>query len=292
MSEDLERTAELIAQRGREALLARLRPAFQEAAAAHADVLELTSEQLEEMVQRAADRADGLQWRRALASVACEELRIPLSEALSHSAVARAQDLVGAPSYEESLLQLARAADAGREPQDEAAREQAADAVAEFAEEAAVAEEAEFDEEAEFAEAEGEWEQEPPPTMQYELEEIDDDAQGGHQQEDVSELQIAAVHIGGIANLSPGERGIELKLGEPGLDIVRADGEVLGRLEWELVQTLEVPPPRRRRRRGAATHLVIRTRRGDASFEVPGLTQDELREHLTPVLELYLPGID
>ena len=67
MTDTLEETAQRIAERGRDALLERLRPAFKDAAAKHADVLELSDEQLEQMVQRAADRADGLQWRRALA---------------------------------------------------------------------------------------------------------------------------------------------------------------------------------------------------------------------------------
>ena len=43
-------------------------------------------------MQSAADRADGLQWRRALAEVAAEELGVTSPEALSHPAVARAQD--------------------------------------------------------------------------------------------------------------------------------------------------------------------------------------------------------
>ncbi len=101
MTDSLEDTAQRIAERGRDALVERLRPAFRDAAAKHADVLELRDEQIEEMVQRAADRADGLQWRRALAGVATEELGIGLGEALSHPAVARAQAIVGAPSYEE-----------------------------------------------------------------------------------------------------------------------------------------------------------------------------------------------
>lgn len=98
MTDTLEDTAHRIADRGRDALVARLRPAFEQAAATHADLLELDSDQLDRMVQNAADNADGLQWRRALASVATEELGIGLGEALSHPAVERAQSIVGAPS--------------------------------------------------------------------------------------------------------------------------------------------------------------------------------------------------
>src|SRR5689334_43239 len=87
VTETLDHTARRIAERGREELVARLRPAYQEAASAHADVLELDDDQLEQMVQSAVDRADGLQWRRALAAVASDELGIGLGEALAHPAV-------------------------------------------------------------------------------------------------------------------------------------------------------------------------------------------------------------
>jgi hypothetical protein len=317
VSEDVEQAAERIAERGREALVARLRPAFEEAAAAHADVLELTPEQLEEMVQKAADRADGLQWRRALASVACEELRIPLSEALGHEAVVRAQELVGAPTYEESLAELAAAARAaegagaggapeagesavGDEPEaapaglaEDAQEEEPAPTARyeldELGQEQEPYEEEELEEEEFEAEA---LEEEEPEAEEFEAEELEEEEQPYEEEERGGELRISVVHIGGIANLAPAEPGIELKLAEPGLDIVRSEGEVLGRLEWDQVRALEVPPPRRRLRRGAATHLVIRTARGDASFEVPGISADELREQLSPILELYLPGGD
>ncbi|HTW12266.1 MAG TPA: hypothetical protein VME01_05960, partial [Solirubrobacteraceae bacterium] len=103
---DAQAVAEQIAARGREALVQRLRAAYAEAAAAHADVVSLDDERIESMVQAAADRADGLQWRRALANVAVDELGISLQEALSHPAVTRAQEIVGAPSYEASLAEL------------------------------------------------------------------------------------------------------------------------------------------------------------------------------------------
>jgi len=98
--------ADRIAARGREALVDRLRKAYLDAAAAHADIVTLDQDRIEAMVQAAADRADGLQWRRALASVAADELGVNLAQALSHPAVTRAQELVGAPSYEASLAEL------------------------------------------------------------------------------------------------------------------------------------------------------------------------------------------
>jgi hypothetical protein len=288
VTEELEQTAQQIADRGREALVERLRPAFRNAAAQHADVLELNDEQLEEMVQRAADRADGLQWRRALASVASEDLGIGLSEALSHPAVQRAQAIVGAPSYEESLAALAQRrqseADAARaseapvggaeDPQDEPGAEQAA---AEEAEAGAI--------EADEAEA--------VPGRLETAEAVPGPAE--HQPvahalvAPPGSIRVGVIHLGGVANLEPGERDIELRLSEVGLDIVRGVDETLGRLTWEDIHELTVPPPRGllRLRRDARAHLVVRTENGDASFEVPEVGPDELREHLAPLIERH-----
>ena len=103
---DLETQANQIAARGREALVERMRTAYSDAAAAHADLISLDDERIEAMAQSAADRADGLQWRRALATVAADELGVSTNEALAHPAVVRAQTLVGAPSYEQSLAEM------------------------------------------------------------------------------------------------------------------------------------------------------------------------------------------
>jgi hypothetical protein len=254
VTETLEHTARRIAERGRDALVARLRPAFAEAASAHADVLQLDDDQLEQMVQRAADRADGLQWRRALAGVATEQLGISLGEALSHPAVARAQAIVGAPSYEAGLAALA----AHRPPEGERERELAGPAGAE----------------AQAHEAAADTDEPHAPAAAYEPHAPVRDP-----------VRLAAVHLGGIANLAPAHAHIELRLSEHGLDIVGAADEILGRLGWEDVRALDVPPARgglRRRRREPNAHLVIRTDHGHASFEVPALSPDELREHLDP----------
>jgi hypothetical protein len=334
---DIEQAAARIAERGREALVLRLRPAFHEAAAAHADLLDLNDEQIEEMVQRAADEADGLQWRRALASVATEELQLSLGEALGHPAVARAQELLGAPSYEQSLAALTARVEAAQQQaregtagsgdgdlgETEAVKPNASAADSEVAEassdepgaaasepqqeviepwereaagwqlhaEAAPEDEVELQDELE-PEDEVEPEDESAPLDGADHEIVQDG--GFHEdadalEEEIDELRIAAIHLGGIANLSAAEPEVELRLAEPGLDIIRASGEVLGRLEWEQIEVLEVPTPRRRLRRAAPTHLVIRTARGDASFEVPGVEVEELREHLAPIIALYLP---
>jgi hypothetical protein len=110
--------------------------------------------------------------------------------------------------------------------------------------------------------------------------------------DDHGALRVAVIHLGGIANLAPAERNIELQMSDEGLDIVRGGGEILGRLDWDQVKALEVPVPRgrRRMRRGGSTHLVVRTARGDASFEVPEVTAPELQQHLAPIVARHVRG--
>jgi hypothetical protein len=253
VNDTLEHNARRIAERGREALVARLRPAFEEAAAAHADVLELEPEQLDAMVQRAADKADGLQWRRALASVATEELGIGLGEALGHPAVARAQAIVGAPTYEDSLAALS---EAGQLDNLEGLQEGL-----------------------ELQPEEPSATEESPPDEDIETEQPDT-------------ILLAAVHLGGIANLSPGEGDVELRMSEDGLDIVRGGSEILGRLAWHEVRSLDVPPPRgrRRRRQGSSAQLVIHTVHGDASFDVQAMSSEELQGRVALVTERWRGG--
>jgi hypothetical protein len=102
-------------------------------------------------------------------------------------------------------------------------------------------------------------------------------------------IRLAVIHLGGVANLSAGERDIELRVSQFGLDIVRGTEQPLGRLTWSDIRTLSVPPSKglRRRRRDGRAHLVIHTDHGDASFEVPAVAPDELREHLAPIVERH-----
>lgn len=265
---DDDAVARRIAERGRDALLERLRPAFEEAAQAHADLIQIDSDQLEEMVQRAANRADGLQWRRALASVATEELGIGLSEALSHPAVARAQTMLGAPSYEDSLAALVATRD--RPPAGDASE---AEVVSEDAQELAEAE-------AEATVEEAEHEQ-----VQAGRSEFDDAAEEPPPATDDTTLRVNATHVSGIANLAPDETGLELRLSDEGLDISRGE-VVLGRLHWHEIEAIDVPSPRGRwRRRRDDAQLVIRTAQGTATFSIPALAADEFRELVTPVIE-------
>jgi hypothetical protein len=315
LTETLEHTARRIAEHGREALLARLRPAFEQAAAAHADVLKLDEARLEQMIQNAADKADGLQWRRALASVASEQLGIGLGEALNHPAVARAHAIVGAPSYEDSLAELGHRRT--EEPQKAAEPEEVTAAPAPEPEAAAVASEAddhgpgpapvaaesedhaEADEELQDEELEPEapsergvgateeWEHDEEFEDEYE----DDVAPVGADVEGESgTLRLRAIHLGGVANLAPAADDIELWLSDAGLDIVRGPEHApLGRLTWREIAALDVPPPRNRirRKRAEDAHLVVRGEQGAASFEVPGVAPEELRKHLAPLIERH-----
>jgi hypothetical protein len=255
MTDTTEDTARQIAEQGREALLERLRPAFAEAAAAHSDVLTLDDEQLERMVERAADRADGLQWRRALAAVASEQLGIGLGEALGHPAVARAQAIVGAPSYEEALQAVtggsAPAASLTDVPEDEAAPV-----------------------------AEGEVETEA-------VAESETGAGPSQTPETAGEtVKLNAVHVGGLAGLPKGATDLELRFSTTGFGIVRGT-KPLGRIGWSDITAVEIPTPnsRRRRRQKSDGTIVIRSAQGSATFEIPGVTPEELSEHLGPILK-------
>src|SRR5438067_1060321 len=193
MTETDDAVARRIADRGRDALLERLRPAFEEAAQAHADLIQLDDDQLEEMVQRAVERADGLQWRRALASVATEELGIGLGEALSHPAVAQAQSILGAPSYEQSLAELTAARDrppahgGGQDSEPEVVSEDEKvsepEVVSEDAEELAVAEAEATVEVAEHEEVEA--------------------------RRSEPDVRVTATHVARLASRTPDESGLE-----------------------------------------------------------------------------------
>jgi hypothetical protein len=446
----VEQLSQLIAAQGREALVERLRAAYTEAAAAHADIVSLDERRLEALVENAANNADGLQWRRALAGVASRELGVSVAEALSHPAVVRAQTELGAPSYEQSLTELithpippplppVAEAEAPYEPQTseheagtgyddappagpatgyepvtsgapagapiqpaewedepddepvavidgqlelapepppepapepvsgpasaasvsepEAAEEtapphQSAAAPAtqpengdanghadqpstlEHARAESSASEGPISEELEVIEADDtmvELLPEPDPieldTQLYEAVPIEADVveaevvetpaaaepapavepepaapergrfaqeaapapEAGQEPAPVEDLRINAIHLGGVANLPTNREGLDLRLSSEGLDIMRGEDEIIGRLIWDEIEALEVPNQRRRRRNSqpAQARLVVRTRHGDASFEVPGYSSDELRDRVDLRLESY-----
>jgi len=331
--EALDTTARKIADRGPDALVERLRTVYREAAQTHSDIVTMDDGRLEELVQQSVQRADGLQWRRALADVATQELGISLSEALRHPAVERAQEMLGAPSYEESLAELtnrpAPSAPTSVEPEQAPEPEPAAPRFgrrrrgAARQAEAEEADRARSEEEVEVAEAvSAEPEQElvvenDVSAVEDELPEVDTElladadeaeadeagittelmteldgeaAEAEAEAEDgiqADELRVTAVHLGGVANL-PAAQSVDLRVSADGLDIMRDENQILGRLGWIDIDTLEVPVPRgRRRRRGGRPRLVVRTRQGDASFEIASIGGDELREQLEPLITRF-----
>jgi hypothetical protein len=266
VNESFDETAERIAQRGREALIERLRPAFAEAASAHADVLQLDEERVERMVQRAAEQADGLLWRRTLASVAADELGIGLAEALGHPIVERAQELAGAPSYEEALaaIGVSRAAEPGdsQKPHEEGAEPDGAPA--DEHEDAAV-------------------------HVYYEDAEPEDE-EGAYDEDGAAELEpgrivtFRAIHLEGLGGFQTPEPELRISFSEIGIEIARrADVEPVVALAWHDVHALEVPRSRGRRRRRDNARVLIHSDFGAATFEIPGVTSDQARGRIEPI---------
>ncbi len=250
-----EQAARRIADRGRDAVVRRLRPMFADAASAHSHLVlvPVGPADLERMVQAAADRADGVLWRRALAGLAAEELGLTLGEAISHPLVRRAHELAGAPAY-----------DPDRESTADGDRDSGA---------------------------------RPDPNPEPEVARMDPDSEA--EPEDLAStgteppvstaalpVSLVAVHISGIETLREGARNIELRFSEAGLDVVDTGaGRAIGRLTWEDITQLELPRRRRARRqsRDRAAQLRVGTSRGEARFELSGLTDEQGREHLAPV---------
>jgi hypothetical protein len=292
MTDTLEQTAQGIANRGREALVDHLRPAFDRAAELHGSVMTLNAEQRERMVQYAAEHADGVQWRRALAEVASRELGIDLVEAMSHPAVARAQAIVGAPSYEESLAKLDVLQDDEKEPAEPAL---AAAKAPPYEDEPLCEDESLYEDEPQLEDEQATQEHpamaEPPQldAPAPEAPEPVSEPVPPRAPSPVDEMRIEAVHLGGVENLSAGEDDIELRLSDEGLDIIREPSEMLGRLSWLDIRELAVPAPGRLRllRRESHAYLVVRADDGDASFEIRSQAPDELRAMLAPLAERH-----
>lgn len=249
MSAEEEELAQRLLARGRECLLERLRPAFEQAAEPYGSELALDPETLEQLVQGAAERADGALWRRSLAAAARDELGIELGEALLHPAVERAHELAGAPPYEwASISDDVEPDDLPHEIPSEAARAADDSPTTEIHEQ-------------------------PSPELTPQA------------------TRLPAVHLGGIGNLSRGEASLELRFSDAGIDIVRTEtSTTLGRLPWSEIVTFETPRPRGRRRRRTRTQLLVRTARGEAHFEIPGVSEAELRGYVEPLFAASREG--
>ncbi len=368
--ERFEALAGRFAAKGRDALTARLRAAYRQAAEAQSDLVVVDEQRIEQLVEKATERADGLQWRRALADVASAELEIDFGDALSHPAVARAQEILGVPSYGAALAELgsrplpdkprsavqpsssstgsadgpalervpsadpieaptaavpAPEADVvADEPVVEAGEATVEWSVEDELPETVLAPEPEPEPIAEpepepFVEPEPEPIAEPEPepfvepaptavhrapeaepelfddedddydddTFDYEL--IDEELAGPgrpiiRQTED--QLEVDGVHIAGVANLRA-KAEVVVRLSGEGLDLLDETDQIVGRLEWADIDSLEVPVGRGRRRRRERARLVVHTAGGDALFEISELDAEDLRERIAPLVLRY-----
>jgi hypothetical protein len=241
---------ERIAQRGREVVVERLRNAFAHQVATHDGGVDLDPERVERMVQEAAGRAGEALRRRSLAQAAMEELGIDLSEALAHPVLADVQELI----------------DAG--------------GVASLPAPEPLPEKSEGEPHHLDLGADPEHAQ-PLPTERHEPY-----AEPVPMVADAQALRLSAIHVSGIETLYQGEDDLELRLSEAGLDVLkRSNGAAIGRLEWSEIETVVLPAPKRGlRNRRRPRELHVSTDRGQAQFELPGLTDQELHEYLEPAL--------
>jgi hypothetical protein len=243
-----------IADAGREDVVARLRDALSRQAAAAG--IPLDPDELDRQATEAVVHADGVLWRRALAGAAVAELGLGLGEAVGHPAVLRAHAQVGAPPFPGDTAP-APAAGVAPAPAAGVAPAPAVDVAPAPAVDVAPAP----------AAAE--------PSAGTEASGAEADA-----------LRVAAVHLGGIEALRAGERDLELRISSAGLDVLkRSSGAPIGRLEWSEIQAVDLSRSRRGLRRGRRTYeLHVATGRGKASFQLPGVTEAQLTDHLEPML--------
>jgi hypothetical protein len=105
-------------------------------------------------------------------------------------------------------------------------------------------------------------------------------------------LLLDAVHVFGIETLDPGDEDIELRLADVGIDVRKpSTAETIGRLRWDEVRSVALHPPRRGlpgRRRPA--RFVAGTDRGEVTFELPGMSEDEIVAHLEPLIARNCAG--
>jgi hypothetical protein len=105
-------------------------------------------------------------------------------------------------------------------------------------------------------------------------------------------LLVDAVHVFGIETLEPGETDIELRLADVGIDVRKpSTAETIGRLRWDEVRSVALQRPRRGlpgRRRPA--RFVAGTDRGEVTFELPGMSEDDIVAHLEPLIARNCAG--
>jgi hypothetical protein len=105
-------------------------------------------------------------------------------------------------------------------------------------------------------------------------------------------LLVEAVHVFGIESVPSGDRDIELRLADTGIDVRRpSTGSTIGRLRWDEVRTIALQRPRwstggpRR-----FIQLVAVTDRGEVTFELVGLSDEEVADHLEPLIARNCAG--
>lgn len=275
----------VIAARGRELLLEHLRVAYAEASRTQADIISFDSHALEELARQAAARADGLQWRRALAEAAAEHFQITVTDALTRPEVAEAQQLVGAPPYEQSLAELVG------EPPEPPTTPDPPQAMPDPA----------------VAAAEPITVSDPPaPPLDPPTDEVQLDVLPPHMQSDGdlpangtprdqlpidpdAEITITAMHLGGVTDLPTAGDALELRLSRYGLDILPADGDIIGRLPWHEIVDIAVTEPRGHllHRGHEAAQITVHTAHGEAYFEAPGFAAQALRAEIGPLVEAH-----
>jgi hypothetical protein len=107
-------------------------------------------------------------------------------------------------------------------------------------------------------------------------------------------LLLEAVHVFGIETVPPGDRDIELRFADAGIDVRRpSTGNTIGRLRWAEVRSVVVQRPRR----GAAglrrpAQLLAGTDRGEVTFELVGLSDEEITDHLEPLIARNCEGFN
>ena len=99
-------------------------------------------------------------------------------------------------------------------------------------------------------------------------------------------LRLSAVHVSGIESLRNGESDLELRFSDSGLDLLKASsGAAIGRLLWSDIHSVEVANSRRGLRPGRRVpELHVRAQSGRATFQLPGMSSDQVNQHLEPVL--------
>jgi hypothetical protein len=99
-------------------------------------------------------------------------------------------------------------------------------------------------------------------------------------------VRLSAVHVSGIESLRNGESDLELRFSDAGLDLLKASsGGAIGRLLWSEIHSVDVPSPRRGLRPGRRVQeLHVRAQSGQAVFQLPGMTSEQVNQHLEPAL--------